>query len=76
MNRPQMARLRSARLGGPEHPASMVSSGRVSAGRLRGAAEICLLARDPHLAARALWLLLKDQEPVRHERALGGHLDS
>jgi hypothetical protein len=27
-----------------------------------GAAEVLLFARDPHLAARAAWLLLKDSE--------------
>jgi hypothetical protein len=31
------------------------------AGLLRGAAEICLIGRDPHLAVRAAWVLLREQ---------------
>jgi len=66
VNRLQLARRRSIRAAGRERVLRGSDPSRSTAGRLLGAAEICLLARDPHLAARALWLLLKDQEPVRH----------
>lgn len=48
-------RLRGERPSVPRRDASRV---------LIGAAEVLLFARDPHLAARAAWLLLKDQEPT------------
>jgi hypothetical protein len=38
---------------------------RDSARVLMGATEVLLLARDPHLAARAAWVLLKDPQQPR-----------
>jgi hypothetical protein len=44
------------------------------AGLLRGAAEICLIGRDPHLAMRAAWVLLRERgmsdEQALSERAV------
>jgi hypothetical protein len=37
-----------------------------------GAAEVLLFARDPHLAARAAWLMLKEQESTFGENASQG----
>lgn len=42
------------------------------AGLLRGAAEICLIGRDPHLAVRAAWVLLRERG-MSDEQALSGH---
>jgi hypothetical protein len=53
-------RLRGDRPSLPRRDASRV---------IIGAAEVLLFARDPHLAARAAWLLLKDQEPTFDENA-------
>jgi hypothetical protein len=50
-----VGRLRGERAYAPRRDASRV---------IIGAAEVLLFARDPHLAARAAWLLLKDQEPT------------
>lgn len=42
------------------------------AGVLLGAAEICLLSKDPHLAVRAAWVLLREDGVVSDANAMGG----
>lgn len=42
------------------------------AGVLLGAAEVCLLSKDPHLAVRAAWVLLRSDEVVSDADAMGG----
>jgi hypothetical protein len=42
------------------------------AGVLLGAAEICLLSKDPHLAMRAAWVLLREDGVVSDADAMGG----
>src|ERR1700686_282425 len=39
---------------------------------LLGAAEICLLSKDPHLAVRAAWVLLRDKDAASDADAMGG----
>src|ERR1700730_702920 len=38
---------------------------------LLGAAEICLLSKDPHLAARAAWVALRSNDQVSDPDAMG-----
>jgi len=42
------------------------------AGVLLGAAEICLLSKDPHLAVRAAWVLLREDGVVSDADAMRG----
>lgn len=35
------------------------------------AAEVCLLSRDPHLAARAAWVALRSGKASQHEYVFG-----
>ena len=55
-------KLRTGRRGSER---AVAASGRDTARVIVGAAEVSLLARDPHLAARAMWVLLRSDDQVR-----------
>jgi hypothetical protein len=40
---------------------------------LRGAVQVMLLSKDPHLAVRAAWALLRERESTSDDSALGGY---
>ena len=42
-----------------------------TAGVLWGAIQVMLLSKDPHLAVRAAWVLLRERESTMDENALG-----
>ena len=65
---PMRSRIsRSARAEAPARPK------RDTAGVLRGAMQVMLLSKDPHLAVRAAWVLLRERESTMDENTLGEH---
>lgn len=60
-----------ARAVGHAYERTRVRPKRDVAGVLLGAAEICLLSKDPHLAVRAAWVLLREEGVVSDADAMG-----
>jgi hypothetical protein len=61
-----------ARVAGQAYECTRVRRKRDVAGVLLGAAEICVLSKDPHLAVRAAWVMLRSDGVVTDADAMRG----